>query len=340
MKNLMTLVAGQGDMGGGEQMLLRIGEAARSLSWEVRVVGPRWGDLHAACANRGLEYRACQGVSRRAYCVSAFAHLRRRDLGLVWANGALPSLAATATPNSLVVHLHQRPSVAHTKAIWAAQSRALAVLVPSESMQAAVPGSLVMLNWTEDLAPLARRPEPGTFTVAYLGRLSLDKGVDTLASAVDLLARESGDVGVRLLIGGDSRFVPPAAARPVRDALRSCSAQVVELGWVEPRQVLAQADVVVVPSRWPEPFGLVAAEAMAMGCPLIVSDSGALPEVVGAGYPWVFPAGDVDTLAGLLARMRVDGPSDIWALRRRWRDNFGPTAGRGRLQELLQSLDC
>ena len=51
---------------------------------------------------------------------------------------------------------------------------------------------------------------------------------------------------------------------------------------------------------WEEQFGMVVAEAFAAGVPVVVSDSGALPEVVrGAGA--VFPAGDWRALATLIA---------------------------------------
>ncbi len=45
--------------------------------------------------------------------------------------------------------------------------------------------------------------------------------------------------------------------------------------------IMAMAAIVVVPSRWPEPFGLTALEAMASGAAVISSGSGGLPEVVG-----------------------------------------------------------
>ena len=55
-------------------------------------------------------------------------------------------------------------------------------------------------------------------------------------------------------------------------------------------ELLARADIVVVPSIWAEAFGLVTVEAMASGAATIVSDAGVLPEIVGdAGM--VFPAG-------------------------------------------------
>ena len=66
----------------------------------------------------------------------------------------------------------------------------------------------------------------------------------------------------------------------------------------------AEATVAVVPSVY-EGFGLPAGEAMACGVPVVASDGGALPEVVGdAGIQ--FPARDVDALAAAIGRLLED----------------------------------
>lgn len=335
----MTIVAGHGDIGGGEQMLLRIAECARSLGWQVQVLGPSWGGLAEACAIRALDYAAPLGTGRRAYAVSAATYLGRPGQGLVWANGAFPAFLATVTPNRLVVHLHQQPSRSQSMALRGSVARAHSVLVPSASMSRAIRGSQVLLNWTEEIALVDRPGHSHDFTVAYLGRLSTDKGVDTLAMAVGAMARSTPNRRVRLLVGGDARFVPEESARAVERALAQCGAEVVRLGWVEPARVMATADVTVVPSRSSESFGLVAAEAMAIGCPLVVSDAGALPEVVGTSYPWVFPAGDADALKRLLEDVRRTEPSEtVTQMRRRWEELFSPRAGRERLRVILAGL--
>jgi glycosyltransferase involved in cell wall biosynthesis len=51
--------------------------------------------------------------------------------------------------------------------------------------------------------------------------------------------------------------------------------------WPTPRPFLAISRIVLVPSRWPEPFGRIAVEAMASGIPTLVSATGGLPEAVG-----------------------------------------------------------
>jgi glycosyltransferase involved in cell wall biosynthesis len=73
--------------------------------------------------------------------------------------------------------------------------------------------------------------------------------------------------------------------------------------------LFSRFDVVAVPSldtpRWSEQFGRVAVEAMAAGVPVVVSDSGALAEVVcGAGA--LVPQGDVGALAEALRRVSGD----------------------------------
>jgi len=211
--------------------------------------------------------------------------------------------------------------------------------VPSRYMQSVIPGSRVLLNWTEELSPRDHHvQDEKSFTVAYIGRLSVDKGVDTLADAVDAMARNAPDVRIRLVVAGDYRFVPDHSAITVRAALDACSAEVVQLGWTDPLDVLGSADVVVVPSRSEESFGLVAAEAMAVECPLVVAKSGALPEVVGTSYPWIFPPGDAHGLSDMLIRLSEGESTQTGAMRQRWEEKFSPMAGHTRLGEFLESL--
>jgi glycosyltransferase involved in cell wall biosynthesis len=88
-------------------------------------------------------------------------------------------------------------------------------------------------------------------------------------------------------------------------------------------------DVLVVPSlttrNWAEQFGRVVVEAMANDVPVIGSDSGAIPEVIGdAGL--VVPEGDAEALAGALERLRGDAGLRarlVQAGRRRVREAYG-----------------
>lgn len=112
-------------------------------------------------------------------------------------------------------------------------------------------------------------------TCGYLGKLEDIKGVHLLIDAW----RTHGDYvpGARLLIAGSLG----SDSRQTRSALAAGLPTSVELvGWADPREFLASLDVLIVPSLWNEPMGRVVAEAFQCGVPVIVSDRGALPELV------------------------------------------------------------
>jgi len=63
--------------------------------------------------------------------------------------------------------------------------------------------------------------------------------------------------------------------------------------------------IIVVPSRWPEPFGIVALEGIACGCVPVASSDGGLPEAVGfCGI--TFPSGNAEALAECLQTLLED----------------------------------
>ena len=88
------------------------------------------------------------------------------------------------------------------------------------------------------------------------------------------------------------------------------SVHIASLGWVSygdmPR-VLRSARVVVVPTMWPEPFGLVTLEAMACGVPVVAHRIGGLTELVRDGVTgFLVEPGDIDALADRVARLLND----------------------------------
>jgi len=131
----------------------------------------------------------------------------------------------------------------------------------------------------------------GPFRIGFVGRLVPEKGVLDLWEAFLPLA----DQAVLVLIGeGPLREIIQKRAIEARGTHR------VEIhGFVPYEQMplwLKKLDVLVLPSRtttvWKEQFGHVLAEAMLAGVPVIGSDSGAIPEVIGdAGL--LFPEGDI-----------------------------------------------
>ncbi len=336
----IQLISGHGVIGGGEQMLLRMAEAMRTLDQKVLVVGPSWGDLGAAVQRRDVAYRELRGANRKTYAAELGRYLLRRHGNLMWANGAMPALAGSFARDPTVMHLHQEPSVRQAAALRLAARRAVRVVVPSNFMARNGRHRVALENWTQELNA---RPALGSrefAEIGYIGRLSVDKGVDLLAQAVSLLVRDAAfDRPTKLLVAGDSRFVSGQQQEAVGEALKQVPVEVLTLGWIDPAAVYDRVDVCVVPSRWPEPFGLVAAEAMARECRVIVSNAGALPEVVGESHPWVFPAHDVEALAiTLLSALTTDRTTPEQLARIRWEERFSPGVGTERLAGLLADL--
>jgi glycosyltransferase involved in cell wall biosynthesis len=127
--------------------------------------------------------------------------------------------------------------------------------------------------------------------VLFVGTIEPRKGVGDLLAAFAELRRERPEL--RLVLAGPRGWGElPDLDRP----------GVVELGGVDEAalsELYATATVLALPSSY-EGFGLPVLEAMAHGCPVVVSDAACLPEVVGdAGT--VVPLGDIDALAGALA---------------------------------------
>lgn len=335
---VITFAANQGDIGGGEVMLLNIARAARDLGLDVDVVGPRASQVLQAAERAGFAVHGL-GESRREYLVALRRWRGRGDL--LWANGLAPAFA-TAGQSDRVVHLHQRPHGKQALAARTARLRSVVTLVPSHDMALAVGGARVMQNWTDDVRPAKWRDASEPPVIGFIGRPSADKGVVVLADALNLLSHRLA-APPRLLLAGEARFVAHAEQRKVDAALGRVEHLVDGAGWISPSDFFTQVNVAAFPSVWQEPFGLVVAEAMSAEVPFVISDAGALPEVAGPAHPWVATSGDASALADTIEAV-LTSPADevgaaVKAARTRWESHFSPEAGRSRLTDLLGDLD-
>src|SRR5690606_18577260 len=117
----------------------------------------------------------------------------------------------------------------------------------------------------------------------------------------DLAAEAARRAGAKLRIVGDG----PMRERLARDypevefAGRRTRAEIGDLA--------AGARALVMPSRYPEPYGLVAAEALWSGLPVILADTAFLaPEILAAGAGLACNPRDADALAAAMQRLLVD----------------------------------
>jgi glycosyltransferase involved in cell wall biosynthesis len=165
---------------------------------------------------------------------------------------------------------------------------------------------------------LTRRDPAQGFVIGYVGRLVTEKGVDLLLEATRDLPGTW-----RLHIVGEG---------PERDAFKTQIRRLglgprvtFEEGWLPSLRMppfYRKLDALVLPSRsqpnWVEQFGRVLIEAMACGVPVVGSDCGEIPNVIGdAGL--VFPEDDAEALRECLMRLMRD--ADLWSsLARRGRE--------------------
>jgi glycosyltransferase involved in cell wall biosynthesis len=144
--------------------------------------------------------------------------------------------------------------------------------------------------------PPPATPWPGGRRLLFAGRLSAAKGLSTLLRALAAMR-----VRAELEVCGDGWWQSDARQLVGRLGLDD---RVAFNGWLSRRdlaEAFRRATVVVVPSHWPEPFGLVGLEAMAHGRPVVGTHTGGIPEwlsedVIGR----LVPPGDVEALANVL----------------------------------------
>lgn len=175
----------------------------------------------------------------------------------------------------------------------------------------------------------------------FFGRLDwFQKGLDTLLDAVALLARERP--GIHLKIAGRGRETDRVVEYVRKLGIES---NVTLLGAVDDSArdaLFSTASVLLMPSRF-EGFGMVAAEAMAAGLPIVASDVDSLPEVVDPPNGGVLiPVGDAAALARETAAL-LDDPDR----RKRVSKTAQTSAGRFKWSRIadahlsfLQSIAC
>ena len=190
------------------------------------------------------------------------------------------------------------------------------VVVVSEYMartlQAAHPG-LTVQRLTRPIRPPASRTTcpAGPCVITFAGRITWEKGLDTLLGA---LTRIIFRVPVSLRIAGvvEDESYWAACQELIAVATNTHSGFDVSylghLDYAATDALLAASDIVAVPSRWPEPLGAIALEAMAAGCVVVASSIGGLVELIDDRSTGLLAApGDVDDWAGIL-EAAIDQP--------------------------------
>jgi glycosyltransferase involved in cell wall biosynthesis len=238
--------------------------------------------------------------------------------------GYLAYPAARACPTPTVTTLHGRLDLPELRPLFE-EFPEMPLVSISDAQRAPVPGA----NWVAtihhgiDLRPLAFQPEPEGY-LAFLGRVSPDKGLDTAiraaaAAAVPLkiAARMPMDQSRNVEAQRDWRYyreeIEPLLSLPGIE-------YVGEVDDAERSAFLGNAAALLFPIRWPEPFGLVMPEALACGTPVIALRAGSAPEVVEHGVTGFV----VDDIEGIVSAIHRLGELDRAACRAAAERRFSP----------------
>jgi glycosyltransferase involved in cell wall biosynthesis len=128
----------------------------------------------------------------------------------------------------------------------------------------------------------------------FIGRLSPEKGAE-------VATRAAKKAGVRIAFCGDGQC---------RDAVGQANPDALMLGWIKEEEVkkwLRKARCVVFPSLWYECYPLVVADALALGLPIIISNTCVATSLIGDGVNGLHAeSGNVDAWAEAMSRLRSD----------------------------------
>jgi glycosyltransferase involved in cell wall biosynthesis len=150
----------------------------------------------------------------------------------------------------------------------------------------------------------------GTPLLGAVGRVDTWKGFDVLLDAVPAI--QAARPGTEVVVAGGPVVDKEAYCR----RLAARAGELPGVHWLGPRtdvpDLMADLDVFVLASTEPEPFGLVVVEALACGVPVVVTDAGGPPEILGQAVPGagrLVPPGDPAALARAAVAMLPPGPS-------------------------------
>jgi glycosyltransferase involved in cell wall biosynthesis len=259
------------------------------------------------------------------------------------------AVAARLARRPCIIHVHEIPAALPRRVIRAVLWWSGAALVfNSAATRAAfaLPAGVeqhVLLNGVADPGAGAVPQRDDRLRILMIGRINRWKGQDLLVHAVRRLPDE---IAARL----DIRFAGAAfedgpAGRDLQGLLdrAGLAAEVRLLGFVDdPAPLYEWCDIVVVPSRRPEPFGLVAIEAMAHSRAVLAAGHGGLSEIVVDGETgMLFAPGDEAALANAIERA-VRQRDEVAAMGRavRQRDEVAAMGRAGRLVYLSRFTEA
>lgn len=320
------LTRSTGDWGGASRYLMVSLKALDRTRYAPLVLLPKSGPILEELDRMGVRYRIWGqelephglrvGYMKRV--LSTMALFRQERVALVHINHAsywrpAEVLGAKLARIPVVTHLHttldEPGPFVRLSDLVIANSRFTAEHSNTGSVPKAIVHNAVDLDRYDAAADIRAELglEPDALVVAFIGQIRRIKGVDLF---IELAARIA-DPGVRFLIVGECRDRTRFRDAYTEGELERDIAHDPRIRYagyrLDIQNLYRTADIVVVPSRWDEPFGLINIEAGAARRPVVASRVGGIPEVIRHGENgFLFERGDAETLAAHVARLLRD----------------------------------
>ena len=336
------------DRGGGQGMLLQTLCAVRRRGWNALVGLPGGGPLFEQV--HGLGFRTARIECGRRSTPGFVAEMPKlaRQIGelaarfqprLLYLNGPrlLPAAALARVQTPALFHAHIRIGSIPQRWLAGAAARELnaSVVAVSESVAAAWRPfgkvSVVHNAVAGPGRPRAARSD-GPPRIGCIGRISPEKGQREFLEVARRILRTIPDA--RFFVFGAALFGDAAAERYEEEVRAEAADLPVEFpGWVDDvYDALNHLDLLLVPSVWPEPAGLVILEAFAAGVPVIAFRVGGIPEFLDQ------LAGNVEEMATMALQILSD-PVRHRVLaeqgREIWRTRFHPRRYYREITEII-----
>lgn len=261
-------------------------------SLKARIARKLYGYLHHdEYYNHFIEY----------YFEKVYADLKKKDFDyIIIENGAgLAYKLSQRGYRNLILHMHNevRPERSQyhevvfgsfTKIITVSDyiKQKAAAFYPIEKIHT-VHNGIDLQNFSRKKEPTVSRQDLGfsvnDFVMVYNGRINPEKGVSEL---IEAMLQLKDHTNIKLMIIGGSFFGntnnEDTFVRSLKDKANKIKDRITFTGFIPYKNMpdyLQLADIAVLPSMWEEPFGLTIAEALAVGLPLITTQSGGIPEI-------------------------------------------------------------
>lgn len=332
----VLLVLASAELYGSDRAALEIASAVRNEGLPLGVIVPSDGplvdelvritaDVHVLdpLVLRRADFRGARAPATVSRCTHGLLRLRRfarlHRFDLVHTNCSTPQGGALLARWWNVPHLWQVHEIfgdALTRSVFGRLLRRADMLIGASEAVAAQfkdPELRSRFRVAYTGARVARVAESvplasGEPLIACVGRLSPGKGQEILVDAIALL-RQRGVPSRALLVGDvyghESRFRRRLESRIAHYGLEDFISLVGERR--DALELMAQSDIVAIPSVHPESFGMVVIEAMALGRPVVAADAGGPSEIITDSVDGLLvPAGDARALAAALERLVRD----------------------------------